>query len=99
MSDAIITALIMAAGSIIVQLLISRSDRKKRESEAADKDTARKLEETQKAERLNARLEKIERTLEENNQKLDVHNGYADKLGSIQQDIAYIKGKLEGVGA
>ena len=99
MSDAIITALIMAAGSIIVQLLISRSDRKKRESEAADKDTARKLEETQKAERLNARLEKIERTLEENNQKLDVHNGYADKLGTIQQDIAYIKGKLEGVGA
>ena len=99
MSDAIITALIMAAGSIIGQLLISRSDRKKRESEAADKDTARKLEETQKAERLNARLEKIERTLEENNQKLDVHNGYADKLGSIQQDIAYIKGKLEGVGA
>lgn len=99
MSDAIMTALIMAAGSIIVQLLINRSNRKKRESDANDKDAARKVEEAQKAERLNARLEKIERTLEENNRKLDVHNGYADKLGSMQQDIAYIKGKLEGVGA
>ena len=27
--------------------------------------------------------------------KLDEHNGYAEKIGSIQQDIAYIKGKLE----
>ena len=99
MSDAIMTALIMAAGSIIVQLLINRSDRKKRESDAKSKESARKVEDAQKAERLNARLETIERTLEENNRKLDVHNGYADKLGTIQQDIAYIKGKLEGVGA
>ena len=27
--------------------------------------------------------------------KLDEHNGYADKIGSIQTDVAYIKGKLE----
>ena len=27
--------------------------------------------------------------------KLDEHNGYAEKMGSIQQDIAYIKGRLE----
>ena len=27
--------------------------------------------------------------------KLDEHNGYAEKIGGIQQDIAYIKGKLE----
>ena len=96
MSDAVITALIMAAGSIICQLLISRNDRKKRESEASSKEAARKVEEAQKAERLNARLATIERTLEENNHKLDIHNGYAEKLGAIQVDIAFIKGQLRG---
>ena len=85
MSDAVISALIVAASSIIVQLLINWNNSKKQAVEA-----------TKKEERLNARLEKIETTLEQNNHKLDIHNGYADKIGDIQQDIAYIKGKMEG---
>lgn len=38
--------------------------------------------------KLEARLASIEN-------KLDTHNGYAEKIGNIQTDIAYIKGKLE----
>ena len=85
MSDAVLSALIVAASSIVVQLLINWNNSKKQAVEAAKKE-----------ERLNARLERIESTLEQNNHKLDVHNGYADKIGDIQQDIAYIKGKMEG---
>ena len=29
--------------------------------------------------------------------KLDEHNGYAEKIGSIEQNLAYIRGKLEKV--
>lgn len=41
--------------------------------------------------KLEARLKSIE-------SKLDTHNGYAEKIGSIQTDIAFIKGKLENGG-
>ena len=49
----------------------------------------RAVEEAVKEERLENRLKSIE-------QKLDTHNGYAEKIGSIQTDIAFIKGKLGG---
>jgi len=44
----------------------------------------RDIEEAIKDERLENRLKSIET-------KLDTHNGYAEKLGSIQTDIAEIK--------
>ena len=98
MSDTIITALIMAAASVICQLLINANNRKKRLKEDAEKEKARAVEEAKKEERLSARLNNIERTLEENNRKLDIHNGYADKIGNIQMDLSYIKGKIEEKG-
>lgn len=48
----------------------------------------RKIDEAVQQAKLEARLVSIEG-------KLDTHNGYAEKIGGIQQDIAYIKGKLE----
>ena len=39
---------------------------------------------------------KIDMKLSQIEKKLDEHNKYSDKIGSIQTDIAYIKGKLEG---
>lgn len=96
MDSTIITALIMAASSVICQLLINHSNRKKRMAEDAEKEKRRAVEDALKEERLAARLNSIEKNLEENNAKLDIHNGYAEKIGSIQQDIAYIKGKMEG---
>ena len=47
------------------------------------------VEEAKRETRLEDRLSSIET-------KLDIHNGYAEKLGSIQIDIAYIKGQLKG---
>lgn len=49
----------------------------------------RRVEEAAREAKLDERLKSIER-------KLDEHNGYAEKIGSIQTDIAFIKGKLEG---
>ncbi len=98
MSDAIIVALITGAFAIIGQWMLLRSDRKKRSDEDAEKEKKRAVAEARKEEQLNARLNTIERTLEDNNHKLDIHNGYADKIGSMQQDIAYIKGKVDERG-
>lgn len=98
MSDAIIVALITGTFAIIGQWMLLKSDRKKRSDEDAEKEKNRAIAEARKEEKLNARLNTIERTLEENNHKLDVHNGYADKIGSMQQDIAYIKGKVDERG-
>ena len=39
--------------------------------------------------KLDMRLDSIEK-------KLDEHNRYADKIGSIEQNLAYIRGKMEG---
>ena len=103
MPETVMVALIGFAGSAFVaicalagQVIINRNDRKKRIAEDAEKEKKRAVEEALKEERLNARLNTIEKNLEENNMKLDIHNGYAEKIGDIQQDISYIKGKIEG---
>ncbi len=88
MSDAVITALIMAGASIICQLLINRSNRRRQLVEDAAKDTKRQVEEAVKAERLENRLKSIEH-------KLDEHNGYAGQLSTISQDIAVIKNDIK----
>lgn len=49
----------------------------------------RRIEEQVRDAAIDLRLQSIER-------KLDEHNGYAEKIGSIQQNIAFIKGKMEG---
>lgn len=48
----------------------------------------RAVEEAVKDERLENRLSNIEH-------KLDTHNGYAEKLGEIQTDIAVIKNDIK----
>lgn len=51
----------------------------------------RRIEEAARDVKLQERLKTIER-------KLDEHNGYAEKITSIQQDIAFIKGKMQSGG-
>lgn len=82
--EAIISALIVAISSIIVQVLINKNNRAKEHEEQS----------VYRA-RLEGKMNNIEK-------KLDEHNQYAEKLGSlrdsmllIQQDVQYIKeGKL-----
>ena len=50
----------------------------------------RAVEEAKKETRLEDRMRSIE-------SKLDVHNGYAEKLGDIQVDIAVIKNDIQNL--
>lgn len=77
--EAVLSAIIVAAGSVVCQLLINRKGRKDREISDAVKET-----------KLEARLSNIET-------KLDIHNGYAGKLGDIRMDIAVIKNDIRNM--
>lgn len=54
----------------------------------AEKEKKRAVEEAVKEEKLENRLARIE-------QKIDTHNGYAEKLGDIRTDIAVIKNDIK----
>ena len=88
MSDAVITAIIVAVSSIICQVLINRSNRTKRVAEDAEKEKKRAVEDAVKDEHLQNRLEGIET-------QLKIHNSYAEKFGEIQTDIAVIKNDIK----
>ena len=55
---------------------------------ASNQNKKRAVEEAVKDERFENRLKSIE-------QKLDIHNGYAEKLGDISTDIAVIKNDIK----
>lgn len=97
MSDAVIVALITASATIVCQLLINHNNRKKQKDEDVEREKKRAIEETQKEERLTAELNSIKRNLDENNKKLDIHNGYAEKLGKIETSIAVIETEIKNL--
>lgn len=88
MSDAIVTALIMAAGSIICQILINRGNRTKRTKEETEKSKQTAINEAVKEQQLKTKLARIE-------EKLEIHNNYAEKLAEIATDIAVIKNDIK----
>ena len=88
MSDAVITALIVAVSSIICQVLINRGNRQKRTKEETAKAQLAAVDAALKDQRLELRLQSIE-------QKLDVHNGYAEKLTDIATSIAVIENDIK----
>lgn len=87
MSETIITALIVAATSIICQILVNRSNRKKRITEEDEKEKKRAIDAALKDQAFESRLGRIE-------EKLDIHNGYASLLNQVQTDIAVIKNEI-----
>lgn len=86
--SAIVTACIMAVASVVCQILINHSNRKKRVAEDAEKEKEKAVIEARNAEQLKNRLNGIE-------EKLDEHNGYAKLLSTIQTDIAVIKNDIK----
>lgn len=84
MSDAVITALIVAVSSIICQVLINRGNRTKRAAEETEKAKKAAIEAALKDQRMETRLSRIE-------EKLDIHNGYADMISGIQDDVSDIR--------
>lgn len=81
MNDVIVASVIGAVASVIGAYIAARSalDKKSREDEVKD---------AQREQRQQDQLEEIKH-------KLDVHNGYAEKLGDIQLDIAGIHKDIE----
>ena len=90
MSEAIITAIIMAVASIICQVLINRSNRVKRVAEDAEKEQKKAVEDAKKEERLQNKLNVID-------EKLTEHNGYAKLFSEIKTDIAVIKNDIKNI--
>ncbi len=90
MDNTIITTLIMATASIICQLLINRNNRIKGQEDAERKDAERAASEARKEANMENRLNRIE-------EKLDVHNGYAIKLGNIEKSIAVIENDIKNL--
>ena len=102
MSDAVLIAIIGLGGplltaiaSVLTQIILNKRNREKRKIESEEERKQAAIEEALKDERLEQRMKVIE-------DKLDIHNGYAEKLqdvncqlGEIKTDIAFIKGKLE----
>lgn len=79
MTESIVVAIITALGAVLGQLIISSASKKKQA-----------IEEAKREQRLNDRLEIIEK-------KLDEHNGYADKFTAFTTDIAVIKTEIKGI--
>lgn len=81
MNESIIIATIPAIASVIGAFIAAQSavDKKTREDDIKD---------AQREQRQQDQLEEIK-------QKLDIHNGYAEKLGEIQLDIAGIHKDIE----
>ena len=87
-SEAVITALIMAISSIICQVLINRNNRRKRVAEDAEKEKRIAVEKAKNDEHLQNQLKTID-------EKLTEHNGYAKMFHDIQTDIAVIKNDIK----
>jgi sensor domain CHASE-containing protein len=90
MSDAVITAIIMAVSSVVCQILINRNNRIKRRIEDAEKEQARAVQEAVKEANLNNRLASIE-------SKLDEHNGYAQKFEAVAGKFSEIASDLSAI--
>ena len=81
LSEAVIIALITGILAVLGSYVSNVAITRKKAREDAIRDAER---ETRQA----MRLESIEK-------KLDIHNGYAEKFGDIQKDIAVVKKDIE----
>lgn len=77
MSEAIIVAIISAASSVLVQLLIVRTNNQKQAIEQAKRD------------------QKLDDKLQNIDEKLDEHNGYAKLFSEISKSIVALQKDVE----
>lgn len=91
----VLAAIISAVVTLFICLINSRQQQKKMalEQQKIAQEIARQEEQRRKDEAVrDAKLEMWMRGVEE---KLELHNGYAQKLGEIQTDIAVIKNDIK----
>ena len=104
MSDAVLIAiiglggpLVTAIASVITQVFLNKRNREKRSEEEATKAQKQAIDSALKDQMLETRLASIE-------EKLDIHNGYAEKfedmnaqLSAIKTDVAVIKNDIQNL--
>ena len=83
-------ALIGAVAALLVCLINNFFQDKRRKKDEQDKEVIKASKEAKEKAELNGRLESIEN-------KLDIHNGYADKIGGMAIDIAVIKNEIKNL--
>ena len=84
----VIASIISGLVAVIVCIINSRAQQKKMSKEFEEQEKSRRQAEAVR----DAKLEMWMKGVEE---KLDIHNGYAEKLNNIQQDIAVIKNDIK----
>lgn len=84
----VISAIISGIVAVIVCIVNSRSQQRKMLRELEERDAEKRKADAVR----DAKLEMWMKGVEE---KLDLHNGYAQKLGEIQTDIAVIKNDIK----
>lgn len=97
MSEAVLIAviglggpLLTAIASVITQVVLNKRNREKWTREEAEKAQQKAIDAALKDQMLETRLNNIEI-------KLDLHNGYAEKLNSIAQSIAVIETNISNL--
>lgn len=84
----VISAIISGIVAVIVCIVNSRAQQRKMLRELEERDAEKRKADAVR----DAKLEMWMKGVEE---KLDLHNGYAQKLGEIQTDIAVIKNDIK----
>lgn len=89
--------LLTAIASVLTQIVLNKRNRDKRRAESEEERKRAAIEEALKDERLEQRMKVIE-------EKLDIHNGYAQKLedvnaqlSEIKTDVAVIKNDIQNL--
>ena len=91
MNPTVLAALITGVVTLTVCLINNYFMSRKQKAEQETREHKQREEQAVRDAKLDLKLSSIEK-------KLDEHNGYADKIGSIEQNLAYIRGKLEKAG-
>ena len=88
MNPTVQAAIITGIVALVVCLINNHFQNKKWKAEQEERERKQKEEQAIRDAKLEMKLSSIEK-------KLDEHNGYADKIGSIEQNLAYIRGKMD----
>lgn len=94
-SDAVLVALITASASVICQIIINHNNRKKQKSESAEEQKKKAVEEALKEERRKQEMKEVHDQMTEIIERLDIHNGYAEKLGTIEKSIVQLDTQMK----
>lgn len=88
---------ITAVAGIITQVYLNKRNREKRKEESEEERRQQAVEQALKEEREEQYKKETDRRLANIEEKLDIHNGYAEKLGDISQSLAVMQNDIKNL--